>query len=92
MKIYVTKNKLGGFYNTPIFTPFDKEDMKRSFIRLNLVDHEGFKKNQYNECDLYYVGEYDDVTGKLSILDDYEFLIDGRDLYTQVEGMRNGGK
>lgn len=76
MKIYTLYNKKVGFYNPPTFSQMDKDDTKVNLYRFCMMSAFEAKKAHYDECELYYLGEFDDVKCEFKLLDKPEFLVD----------------
>lgn len=76
MKIYALKNTKVGYWNPPTYSNMDKDDTKVALYRYCVMNSEDAKKAHYDECELYYLGEFDDVKGISHLLDEKEFLID----------------
>lgn len=76
MKIYALKNTKVGFWNPPTFSQMDKDDTKINLYRYCQLNQAESKKAHYDECELYYLGEFDDVRGEIKLADDKEFLLD----------------
>lgn len=67
LKIYSIRDSKGEMFNTPFFQKTHGE-AERSFR--NVVKDERSLPSQYPEdFDLYYLGEFDDVTGQIQALD-----------------------
>lgn len=81
--IYILKNKIAGYYEPPFINHYSKEEIKESYRRLSILDAAAFTKQHFHECDLFLVGTFDDITGKIELLPEREFVIDLRDLYSQ---------
>lgn len=76
MKIYALKNTKVGFWNPPTFSQMDKDDTKINLYRYCQLNQAEAKKAHYDECELYYLGDFDDVRGELKLVGDKEFLLD----------------
>lgn len=76
MTIYSLYNKKVGFYNPPTFSNMDKDATKANLYRFCLLNQADARKSHYDECDLYFLGEFDDIKCEFKILDKPEFLLD----------------
>lgn len=93
MNVFCYKNKLGDFWYQPQFMPDAPESMKKTISRMVIMDPVKFKSNHLDEVDLYFLGTFDDETGKFSLLDSPKFLVDCRSVFTQVtEALKHGGE
>ena len=93
MNVFCYKNKLGDFWYQPPFMPDAPESMKKTISRMVIMDPVKFKSNHLDEVDLYFLGTFDDETGKFALLDSPKFLVDCRSVFTQVtEALKHGGE
>lgn len=72
-KIYSIRDSKSEIFNSPIFQRTHGE-AERNFH--NLVNDEKSNVNKYpDDFDLYYIGEYDDQTGKIESLDTPQHIV-----------------
>lgn len=76
LQVFALKNVIVGYWNPPTFSPQDKDSVKTTLIRFCRQSTVEAKKAHYDECQLFYLGEFDDIKGKLILLDDPEYLCD----------------
>lgn len=76
MKIYQLKNTKIPYWHPPVFSPLQPDDMKSTTYRECILDPEKAKQSHLDECELYYIGDFDDLKGELKLLKDKEFLLD----------------
>lgn len=76
MYIYCLKNNKLGYYNPPTFSNMDPESTKVTLERTCKQDPKKYQEYHYDECALYFLGNFDEVTGQMSVLPDYKFLCD----------------
>lgn len=74
MKVYALYNKKVGFYNPPTFSQMSQEDVKTGLLRFCKLSPEDAKRSHYDECELYYLGEFNDLTCEMKLLDKPEFI------------------
>lgn len=60
--IYANFNVLGNFYSTPIAEKITPEEMQKDYIQI-VAGLDPDTLNRLKECDLYCLGEYDNITG-----------------------------
>ena len=75
-QIYVIKNCKANFWETPIVVNDPKDVFPKEFARACILDIEGAKKAHRDECEIYWIGEYDDERGIIKLAEDKEFLFD----------------
>lgn len=72
-KVYNVKDSKGGFYLMPFYVHSEEEALR--FMRNSVLDvTHPFAKNP-EDFDLYYLGEFDDITGKFDLLDSPAHLV-----------------
>lgn len=76
MKMYALKNVKVGYWNPPTFSPVNEDQVKIGFHRDILLNPVEAKKAHLDECELYLLGEFDDVRGIVTVLKDPVFLMD----------------
>lgn len=76
MKIYAIRNRLISAYLPPVFAVEEKEGFIEAQRRFIILQTEDAKKAHLDECELYYVGEYDDKICDFKLFDKPEFLVD----------------
>lgn len=76
MKIYAVRNRLIGAYLPPVFTNEDSASFLEAQRRFCILQKEEALKAHLNECELYYLGEYNDKTAKFDLLSDGQFIAD----------------
>lgn len=59
----------------PTFGDTPKEQVGASLSRYCMQNEDAARKAHYDECDLYYFGEFDDNAGKFNLMDQPEFVI-----------------
>lgn len=74
MHIYAIYNKLIGAYNAPLFANEDKDSMSTQYKRYCILNKEDAKKAHFDESELYYLGDFDDITGQVNAVKP-EFII-----------------
>lgn len=74
MTVFSMYNKKVGFYNPPTFSQMTKDAVKTNLIRYCMLNPIEAKKAHYEECELYYLGEFDDIKCVMNLLDKPEFL------------------
>lgn len=74
MTIFSLYNKKVGFYNPPTFSQMQKDAVGTNLIRYCQMNPLEAKKAHYDECELYYLGEFDDVSGQLHLIEKPEFV------------------
>lgn len=74
MKIYSLYNKKVGFYNPPTFSQMSKEDVQINLLRYCAMNKDQARAAHYDECELYYLGEFNDLTAEHKLLDKPEYL------------------
>lgn len=72
--VYCYYKKKAGFFTQPVLNPYDTElivDLTQRTFAANVgtPDHDA-----QSECDLYYLGQFEDVTGTFELLNHPEFL------------------
>lgn len=75
LQIFALKNVKVGYWNPPTFSNSDKESVKASLYRYCQMNTVDARKAHYDECELYWCGEFDDIRGDI-IPSEKEFLID----------------
>lgn len=65
-KIFTIRDSKGGFYHPP-FYKFSVGEAERDLHRLT-KDENSMIKQYPEDFDLYHVGEFDNITGKMTIL------------------------
>ena len=73
--VYAFYNKKVGAYEKPIVNNFQKEDFQELVIR-DVIVSDNEAKERMKECSLYYLGNYDDATGKFELEANPEFMLD----------------
>ena len=91
--VFCLRDKKLGAFDLPQFKKEDKEHVLEDTVRsLRLVSPEQSDRSRLADQALYYVGEYDDLTGKLSQLDEEEKLLDFEDYIPRKESVIYGDK
>ena len=93
MKLYVysVRDKKLGAYGAPRFANDDSEHMSEGVAR----DLKRIKPEQIDEaadCALYYLGKFDDISGKFELLDQPEKLIDYEDYVPRKKDLKDDAK
>lgn len=81
--IYCLHNKFVGFYVQPFVADVGKEDIAEQMRRSIWLDIETAKKNALDECELVYLGTFDDTSGDVSLSSDKEVVADLASFYAQ---------
>jgi len=76
LNVYCFKNVRVGFYENPFYSAIPKEGIIVEVTRALMLDKEKAKQSHREECELYYLGQFDDQRGVFALEDDKEFLID----------------
>ena len=83
MQIYCLRNKLVGAYEIPTYNEADKDSMTFQFRKAIILDPNKAKEMHLNECELYYLGSFDQLSGTFYLLEKPEFLMDCGDEYAR---------
>lgn len=75
MHVFSLYNKKVPYWNAPTFGDTPKEQVGVTLTRYCIQNEEQARKAHYDECDLYYLGEFDDATGKFELLPQPEFIV-----------------
>lgn len=76
--IYCVRDKKLGAYDSPHYSNDDAEHMSEGIAReLKRIKPEDISRAA--DCALYYMGKFDDISGKFELLDEPEKLIDYED-------------
>lgn len=71
---YAFYNRKVGAYMVPQFEPYDKE-LKTEMIKRAYVMAKDDDRANFDECDFYYLGQYDDKTAVFNLETKPEFLL-----------------
>lgn len=74
--VYVLRNKKISAYLDPFFRVEDKKQIEVDLSRFCILEKAKAQELHYDECELYYLGQYDDEKGVCLFLDDKEFIVD----------------
>lgn len=74
MFVYTRYNRKAGVYEDPFLQPITKDLYPKLVQRSIILNPEEARRNHAYECDLYYLGTYDEEQGKFDLLDKPEFL------------------
>lgn len=74
MSIFTLYNKKVGFYNPPTFSQMTKDAVGQNLIRYCQMNPLEAKKAHYDECELYYLGEFNDMTCEMHLLEKPDFI------------------
>lgn len=85
MTIFTLYNKKVGFYNPPTFAQMEKEAVKANLYRFCQMNLKEARKSHYDECELYYLGDFDDLRCEFKLLDKPEFLLDLTPLFPKED-------
>lgn len=77
--VYIWRDKKLGVYGNPQFTTEDKEHVAVGTARGLAGITDAMKKAQAKDSALYYVGTFDDITGKFDLLPELEKILDAED-------------
>ena len=64
LHIYANFNTLGSFFSTPVVEKITPEEMVKDYGQI-VCGLDQASLNRLKECDLYYLGSYDNVSGKI---------------------------
>lgn len=84
MTVYALYNKKVPFWNPPTFADTPKEAVTKNLRRYCLQNQDEARKAHYDECDLYYLGEFDEIKGKFALEMNPEFLCSLSDCFDVV--------
>lgn len=90
LKIYCMKNNLDGSFYVPFSKYEDPKDLARAFSGMILSDPDKAAQENYHICTIYYLGTFDQDTGKFEIVDP-EVVIDLSQPYNQIMKLRGEG-
>lgn len=74
MYCYVYFNRKVGAFQDPFFQPIEKTMFAKLSQRQVILNPDQAKATHTYECDLYYLGTYDEETAAFFLLDKPEFL------------------
>lgn len=74
MFVYSYYNKKAGVYQDPFLQPVTKDLFPKMVQRSVLLNPGEAAKQHLYECDLYYLGTFDEETGIYALLEKPEFL------------------
>lgn len=80
LKVYSIRDSKGQMYNTPFY--FHQHGQAERFVKQNLENPESMLSRYPEDFDLYYLGDFDDATGKIEALDTPQHLYKAVDLKT----------
>lgn len=93
MKIYVysARDKKLGAYQFPEYKVEDPEHVAEGTARaLKVVPLDNIEKARLNDQALYYLGSFDDISGKFDLLAEPEKLIDYEDYLPRKDEVKDG--
>lgn len=76
MRIYTYFYKRSGHYSAPITVDLDPERYAQVLTRTLILDGAKVAESHLDEAEVYLIGDYDDLTGKASILPEKVFVLD----------------
>lgn len=82
--VYAFYNKLVGAYEKPIINNFPQEDFSELVVRDILVS-DNAAKVRMQECQLFYLGKYDDKLAKFELESQPDFILDVGSLINGVK-------
>lgn len=74
MFVYSMFNRKTGVYQDPYIQPVAKDLYPKIMQRSVVMNPTEARRNHVYECDLFYLGTYDETQGKFDLLDKPEFL------------------
>lgn len=74
MYVYSMYNRKTGVYNDPYIQPITKDIYPKMMQRSAVMNPEQARANHVYECDLFYLGTFDEEQGKFDLLEKPEFL------------------
>lgn len=74
--IYVLRNRLISSYNDPFFKELDGEAIKKEYYKFCVLEKDAALKNHLNECELYFIGTFNDESAEIQLLDKPEYICD----------------
>lgn len=83
MQIFTLYNKKVGFYNPPTFSQMEKDAVGTNLARYVQMNPRDARIAHYDECELYYLGEFDDQRCEFQLLDKPEFILDLTPLFKE---------
>lgn len=75
MFIYSYYNRKTGSYEDPFVQPIQKDLFPKMVCRSVVLNPEDARKSHRYECDLFYLGTWDEETCHFDLLDKPEFLV-----------------
>lgn len=75
MYVYSYYNKKVGVYQDPFIQPTTKDLFPKLVTRSVVLNPKHAQEQHLYECDLYYLGTFDEETGSFDLLDKPEFLV-----------------
>lgn len=87
MKCYVYSfyNKKVGAYERPIVNNYEQKDFAE-LVRRDVLVSDNAAKDHMKECDLYYLGHFDDANGAFELEAKPEFLFSVGELVVGKQG------
>ena len=71
---YCFYNRKVGAYLVPQFEPYDK-DLKVEMVKRAYVMAKDDARADFDECDFYYLGQFDDKVGSFELIEKPEYLL-----------------
>lgn len=90
--LYSYFNKKAGAYMDPIPSPIPQEGWANSVIRTCKLEPEACKKAHLDECDLYILGEFDDIKGDLKAYEKPIFIVSLDQYFVKEEVKQDDSK
>lgn len=87
--LYMFHNKLVGFYSAPFANEVDRDHMAEEIRRSIWLDIKGAKEQHLDECELVYLGDFDDEAGTIA-LSDKQIVCDCAGIYLQRLKLEKG--
>lgn len=76
LKILCFYNKKIECFTTPVYDDHDPKDAATQLARSLKIEKDLDKVNPYKNLKLYHLGEFDDQTGKMTLLEDPDLILD----------------
>ncbi|ALS03653.1 VP5 [Gokushovirus WZ-2015a] len=83
INIYVARNKKVGAYENPFFDVQDKHSLMFNLQKFVILQPEKAKAQFMDECEMYFLGTFDQESCQFDLLEKPEYLIDLGDVYAR---------
>ena len=91
LQVYCYFDKKMSYYSLPIFKTEKKEEFTETFLRV-LSSGKAELPVEMLDCDLYYLGVFDDKSGRFGLLEHPEFLLTLSEYYKAPEKEEKDGE